>query len=295
MEHIPVLVAESLHWLQIRPGGVYVDCTAGLGGHTAAIAEQLSALGKGGRVIARDWDQESLQICQRNTSRWADWIAYDWGRFSDLGEALDRLGSPWVDGLLADLGVSRYQLTTPERGFSLQEEGPLDMRADRTQTLTAADIVNFSSEHELSRLFLELGEERRRRRAARAIVAARPIRSTQHLARVIEQAVPRTGKLHPATKIFLALRLAVSGELEELDALLAALPAVMAPGGRVVIISFMSLEDRRVKRAFQTLAREGKALALTKNVVRPGESEVRANPASRSAKLRALEMMGKRD
>jgi 16S rRNA (cytosine1402-N4)-methyltransferase len=255
----------------------------------------LAALGGGGRVIARDWDQESLEICRRNTERWANWITYDWGRFSNLGGALDRLGSPPVDGLLADLGVSRYQLTSAERGFSMQEDGPLDMRADRTQTLTAADIVNFSSEHELSQLFLELGEERRRRRAARAIVAARPIRSTQHLARVIEQVVPRTGKLHPATRIFLALRLAVSGELEELDALLASLPDVMAPGGRVVIISFMSLEDRKVKRAFQELAREGKALALTKNVVTPAEAEVRANAASRSAKLRALEMAGKGD
>jgi len=297
--HYSVMLEESIEWLRIRPDGLYLDCTAGLGGHTRAIAMRLVT----GKVIARDWDRDSLELCRANTEdliqgSGASRIEYSWGRFSDLGEVLGRQSNPEatnrkrVDGLLADLGVSRYQLTSADRGFSLQADGPLDMRADRSQERTAADIVNFTSERELADLIYELGEERRSRRAARAIVAARPIRSTGHLARVIEEAMPRTGKTHPATQTFLALRLAVSGELEELDALLAQLPDVVAPGGRVVIISFMSTEDRKVKRAFQALAREGKARLLTKHVVIPGEQELRDNAASRSAKLRALEMVG---
>jgi 16S rRNA (cytosine1402-N4)-methyltransferase len=291
--HYSVLLEESIEWLRIRPDGLYIDCTAGLGGHTRAIAQRLTT----GKVIALDWDQDSLALCKANTAEYADRIEYCWGRFSNLGEVLSRLsGSEGtrrnVDGLLADLGVSRYQLTSPERGFSLMADGPLDMRADRSQEQTAADLVNYSSERDLAQLIYELGEERRSRRAARAIVAARPIRSTGHLASVIEAAMPRTGKTHPATQVFLALRLAVSGELDELDSLLEQLPTVVAPGGRAVIISFMSTEDRKVKRAFQALASEGRARVLTKHVVVPGDAELRDNAASRSAKLRALEIVG---
>ena len=296
--HYSVMLEESIELLRIRPDGLYVDCTTGLGGHTSAIARQLTT----GKVIALDWDRDSLELAKGNLAGMASGeqnsrIEFCWGRFSNLGEVLDRQSGPQgprvkVDGLLADLGVSRYQLTTPERGFSLQADGPLDMRADRSQEQTAADIVNFSSERDLAQLIYELGEERRSRRAARAIVAARPIRSTGHLASVIEAAMPRTGKTHPATQVFLALRLAISGELQELDALLEQLPQLVAPGGRVVMISFMSTEDRKVKRAFQALAKEGKAQVLTKHVVTPGETELRDNAASRSAKLRALEITG---
>jgi len=294
--HYSVMLEESIEWLRIRPDGLYIDCTAGLGGHTRAIAQRLASLGGSGKVIALDWDRDSLELCKRNTEAEADRIEYCWGRFSNLGEVLGRRSGPGsalqkVDGLLADLGVSRYQLTSPERGFSLQADGPLDMRADRSQEQTAADLVNFSSERDLAQLIYELGEERRSRRAARAIVAARPIRSTGHLASVIEAAMPRTGKTHPATQVFLALRLAVSGELDELDALLEQLPNVVAPEGRVVMISFMSTEDRKVKRAFQALAAEGKGRVLTKHVVLPGDGELRENAASRSAKLRALEIV----
>jgi 16S rRNA (cytosine1402-N4)-methyltransferase len=169
-------------------------------------------------------------------------------------------------------------------------DGPLDMRMDRSGGTTAADLVNFTSEKELADLLFRLGEERRSRQAARAIVRARPIHSTGQLARVVEQAVPRTGRLHPATQVFMALRLAVNGELEQLDGLLEEAPELVAHGGRIVFITFMSLEDRRVKRSFQDMARSERAVVLTKHVIRPSEEEIRSNPPSRSAKLRAVEM-----
>ncbi|MFN3322644.1 MAG: 16S rRNA (cytosine(1402)-N(4))-methyltransferase RsmH [Bryobacteraceae bacterium] len=287
MEHIPVLPNEVLEYLAIRPEGVYLDATAGLGGHTGAIASRLST----GMVIACDRDPESLELARRNTEAWADRIRFVQARFSELPGKLRELGIAQVDGLLADLGVSRYQLTEGERGFSLMAEGPLDMRMDRTRGQSAAEIVNFSAERELADLIYQLGEERRSRKIARAIVRARPIRSTQHLAGVVEKVVPRTGRLHPATQTFMALRLAVNEEQEELDALLEAAPALVRPEGRIAIISFMSLEDRKVKRAFQALAREGRIRILTRHVVTPGEEEIQANPASRSAKLRVAELV----
>jgi|HigsolmetaAR201D_1030396.scaffolds.fasta_scaffold04916_3 S-adenosyl-methyltransferase MraW len=286
MGHIPVLPSEALEGLAVRPDGLYVDATAGLGGHTSLIARRLLT----GLVVACDRDAESLELAKANTAEWADRIRYVQARFSELPARLGELGLMPADGLLADLGVSRYQLTDPGRGFSLMAEGPLDMRMDRTKGETAADIVNFTAEKALADLIFQFGEERRARRIARAIVRARPIRSTQHLAQVVEQAVPRTGRLHPATQTFMALRQVVNEEPEELDALLQALPQLVKPGGRAVIISFMSLEDRKVKRAFQELARQGRAKILTKHVVTPSEEEVRSNPASRSAKLRVLEM-----
>jgi 16S rRNA (cytosine1402-N4)-methyltransferase len=200
------------------------------------------------------------------------------------------LGIGKIDGLLADLGVSRYQLTEPERGFSLASSGPLDARMDRSQALTAAELVNTLSEKDLADLIFRLGEEGRSRQIARAIVRARPLRDTLHLARVVEGASLRTGRLHPATKTFMALRRAVNRETEELDALLETAPGLIASGGRMVAITFMSLEDRQVKEAFRNLARQGRARLLTKHVVPPGREEIESNPASRSAKLRAVEM-----
>ena len=204
--------------------------------------------------------------------------------------ALAEPGLERVDGLLADLGVSRYQLTEPERGFSLMADGPLDMRQDRSQELTADEIVNFTPEKELADLIYQFGEERRSRRISRAIVRARPIHSTLRLSRVIEEAVPRTSRIHPATQTFQALRMAVNNEQGELDQLLAIAPDLVRSGGRIVVLSFMSLEDRKVKQCFQTLARAGRATILTKHVVRPSSEETISNPPSRSAKLRAVEM-----
>ncbi len=296
--HVPVMLEESLEYLAIRPDSVILDATCGLGGHTRAIAE------RGARVIACDRDGESLEMARRNTAEFASRIHFHKAAFTELGEVLKAERTPAltgraveasqldkVDGLLADLGVSRYQLTEGERGFSLMADGPLDMRMDRSEADTAAEIVNYESEKNLADLIYGLGEERRSRKIARAIVRARPIRTTGHLAKVIEDAVPRTGKLHPATQTFMALRIAVNREQQQLEALLDALPVLVKPGGRVVIITFMSLEDRQVKRAFQELERRNLARMLNRHVVRPSESEVALNAPSRSAKLRALEII----
>lgn len=284
--HYPVLLRETLDYLAVKPDGVYVDMTAGLGGHAGAIAERLET----GFVIASDRDAESLELAKGNTSAWAGKIRFHHGAFSTFEQALGENGVAAVDGVLADLGVSRYQLSTAERGFSLMEDGPLDMRMDRSQGVTAAELVNYLPERDLADLIYQLGEERRSRRISRAIVRARPIRTTGHLARVIEEAVPRTGRIHPATQTFMALRLKVNGEMDELEELLRLVPGRLRSGGRFVVLTFMSTEDRIVKRAFQSLAREGRAKILTKHVVKPAEEELSDNPASRSAKLRALEM-----
>ena len=284
--HVPVMVGECLEYLAVRPDGIYLDATAGLGGHTAAIAKRLGT----GLVIASDRDAESLEMAKRNTAEWADRIRYHHGSFSGLRAALTESGIERVDGLLADLGVSRYQLTEPERGFSLMADGPLDMRMDRSQGTTAGELVNFMSEKELADLIYRFGEERRSRKISRAIVRARPIHTTERLARVIEDAVPRTSKLHPATLTFMALRMAVNDEQGELDQLLSIAPDLVQSGGRIVMLTFMSLEDRKVKQSLQALARAGRAVILTKHVVRPAQEETRDNPPSRSAKLRAAEM-----
>ncbi|HLJ44736.1 MAG TPA: 16S rRNA (cytosine(1402)-N(4))-methyltransferase RsmH [Bryobacteraceae bacterium] len=287
--HVPVMLEESLEYLAIRPDGVYLDATAGLGGHTRAIAQRLTS----GFVIANDRDPESLEAARQSTAELSGRIRFHNGRFSELRAALAEAGVGGVDGILADLGVSRYQLTDPERGFSIMADGPLDMRMNRGQGETAGDIVNYYAEKALADLIFNLGEERRSRRIARAIVRARPIHTTRELANAVEQAVPRTSRLHPATQTFMALRLAVNGELEELESLLCLAPELSRPGGRIVIITFMSLEDRKVKQSFQGLVRSGKAAPLTKHVVRPRDEEVVTNPPSRSAKLRAVEMKQK--
>jgi len=279
------MAEESLSLLAVRPDGVYLDATAGLGGHAGLIAQRLTT----GLVIANDRDAQSLEMARRNTAEWAGRIRFHGGPFGELAEAVAEAGFEKVDGLLADLGVSRYQLTAPERGFSFMADGPLDMRMDQSTGMTAADLVNHTAEKALADLIFQLGEERRARKVARAIVRARPIRSTLHLAGVVERAVPRTGRLHPATRTFMALRMAVNDEPGELDRLLEIGPELLNSGGRMVVISFMSIDDRKVKQKFRALAREGRAAILTKHPLQPSEEETSQNPASRSAKLRALE------
>src|SRR5579864_241728 len=284
--HYPVLCAEALEFLAIRPDGIYLDATAGLGGHTREIARRLTT----GFVIGNDRDAESLEFARANTAEFAGRVRLHQGTFSELNDALRKYGAGKVDGLIADLGVSRYQLTEAHRGFSILTDGPLDMRMDQSQRTTAGDLVNSAAEKAIADWIYQLGEERRARKIARAIVRARPIRSTLHLAGVVERAVPRTGRLHPATRTFMALRMVVNDEQRELDRLLSIAPDLVRSGGRIVMISFMSLEDRKVKEKFRALGREGRGTVLTKHPVTPSEQEIGENPPSRSAKLRAVEI-----
>jgi 16S rRNA (cytosine1402-N4)-methyltransferase len=285
------MLAEVLEWLQVKPDGIYVDATLGAGGHSAAIAERLSS----GRLISLDRDEQALQIAQERLKEFANRVSFVQTAFSKISEAVRGLGIATVDGVLADLGVSSMQLDRPERGFSFREAGPLDMRMSSGEaeedTLTAEEIVNRWPEKEVADLLYREAEEHDSRRIARAIVKARPIRDTAHLATVVAGARKQWGrqKLHPATKTFLALRIAVNRELEELGQFLYRTPATLNSGGRWVVLTYHSREDRPVKRAFQEGDREGTLKVLTKHVIVPSEEEQRANPRSRSAKLRCAE------
>ncbi|MCL6565546.1 MAG: 16S rRNA (cytosine(1402)-N(4))-methyltransferase RsmH [Acidobacteriia bacterium] len=285
--HTPVLVEQVLRWLRIRPEGTYIDATVGTGGHAVEIARRLTT----GRLVGIDRDSRALDIARERLRDYERQVILVHSNFSRIEEIARGLKLPPADGVLADLGVSTLQLESPERGFSFRWPGPLDMRMDPDELRTAAEIVNYWSERDLADLLFRYGEERAARKIARAIVRARPIRDTEHLATVVAGARKSRGrqKLHPATKTFLALRIAVNRELEELEQFLARTPATLASGGRWVILSYHSLEDRLVKQAFQRLARESTLKLLTKKVVRPTAQEVRANPRARSAKLRAAE------
>jgi 16S rRNA (cytosine1402-N4)-methyltransferase len=289
--HTPVMLQEVLEWLQVKPDGIYVDATAGAAGHSAAIAARLST----GRLISLDRDAQALQIARERLKEFTSKVSFVQTAFSKIQEAVQGLGIAKVDGVLADLGVSSMQLDRPERGFSFREAGPLDMRMSSGEleedSLTAEEIVNRWPEKEVADLLYREAEEHDSRRIARAIVKARPIRDTAHLATVVAGARKQWGrqKLHPATKTFLALRIAVNRELEELGQFLYRTPATINSGGRWVILTYHSREDRPVKRAFQEGVREGTLRVLTKHVIVPSEEEQRANPRSRSAKLRCAE------
>jgi len=297
--HTPVLLAEVLEWLRIRPEGIYVDATLGAGGHSAAIAERLSPgtiSGRlTGRLISLDRDAQALGIAQERLKEFASRVTLVHAPFSKIAEVVQELGLAKVDGVLADLGVSSMQLDRPERGFSFREAGPLDMRMSSGEaaedTLTAEEIVNRWPEKELADLLYREAEEHDSRRIARLIVKARPIRDTAHLATVVAGARKQWGrqKLHPATKTFLALRIAVNREMEELGQFLYRTPATLNSGGRWVVLTYHSREDRPVKRAFQQGEKEGTLKVLTKHVIVPSEEEQEANPRSRSAKLRCAE------
>ena len=283
--HYPVLLKESLDYLAIRPDGIYADVTSGLGGHTGAIAQRLTT----GFVIACDRDAESLELARGNTSACLERIRYFHRAFSQWPQALESLGILKVDGVLADLGVSRYQFSAGERGFSIMEDGPLDMRMDRSQGVPAADFVNRLPEKALAILFLSTAKKGGREESPEQSFARGPyIRLAVWLRRLSKPCRER-GEFDPATQTFMALRLKVNEEFEELEALLRNVPEHLNSGGRFVVLTFMSTEDRKVKRAFQALAAAGQAKILTKHVIRPSEQEIAENAASRSAKLRALE------
>ena len=282
------MLEEVLEWLRVRADGIYIDATLGAGGHSEAIAGRLST----GRLISLDRDAQALQIAQERLKKFGSKVRCVLSPFSRIAEAVHELGIPPADGVLADLGVSSMQLDQPERGFSFREAGPLDMRmAGSTDELTAEEIVNRWPEKELADLLYREADEHDSRRIARAIVRARPLRDTAHLATVVAGARKQWGRqrLHPATKTFLALRIAVNREMEELGQFLSRTPATMNSGGRWVTLTYHSREDRLVKQAFQEGERQGTLKVLTKHVVRPSEEEERANPRSRSAKLRCAE------
>jgi len=287
--HYPVMLREAMEFLKVRADGNYIDATAGAGGHSEQILRVLE--GGQGRLLAIDRDPSALNIVRKRLGGYGGKLMLMEGNFADLNALHAASGMPPADGILADLGLSSMQIEDAGRGFSFSLPGPLDMRMGGGE-LTAAEIVNRTPEHELADLIFKFGEERHSRRIARAIVKARPIRSTTELAQVVMRAIPsRAGlhHLHPATRTFMALRLAVNRELENLEAFLSGFADLLAPQGRAVVISFHSLEDRLVKHALRELQREGQVQVLTKHVVRPTPEEIQENPRSRSAKLRAAE------
>jgi 16S rRNA (cytosine1402-N4)-methyltransferase len=282
------MLEEVLEWLHIRPNGMYIDATLGAGGHSAAIAERLTS----GRLISLDRDAQALELGRARLKIFGAKVKLIQAPFSRIAEVAQELGIPPADGVLADLGVSSMQLDEAARGFSFREVGPLDMRMDAgSGELTAEEIVNRWPERELADLLYREADERDSRRIARAIVRARPIRDTAHLATTVAGARKQWGRqrLHPATKTFLALRIAVNREMEELGQFLSRTPATMNSRGRWVVLSYHSREDRLVKRAFQEGERAGTLRVLTKHVIQPSPEEKGGNPRSRSAKLRCAE------
>jgi 16S rRNA (cytosine1402-N4)-methyltransferase len=311
VSHVPVLLKEAIDFLAVRRGGTYIDATVGLGGHSYEIAKRLGAPG---HLIGLDKDPVALEMAgkrltagsstalssrardemlARNDKGEADWptITLLHRSFAEIARGEQ---TATVDGILADLGVSSLQLDDARRGFSFQAEGPLDMRMDPHSELTAEQVVNHLGEQELADVIYEFGEERRSRRIARAICRSRPIRNTAHLAEVISAAAwpmnSEQRRIHPATRTFQALRIFVNRELEDLRVLLEAAPRILKPGGRVVVISFHSLEDRIVKDAFRDGEKKYRYFrVLTKKPVTASEEENNRNPRARSAKLRAAE------
>jgi 16S rRNA (cytosine1402-N4)-methyltransferase len=305
--HEPVLPEEAIRYLGCRPGARVVDCTAGGGGHARRI---LDRIGPGGRLLALDRDPEAVERGRRELppeSHPISWLRSDFRRIAEIAV---ECGWDRIDAVLADLGLSGLQLADPSRGFSFQTDGPLDMRFDRSGGVTAEWIVNHTPEDELRRILVEFGEEPQAGRVARRIVRERdrePIRTTRRLAAILEElAGARRRRIHPATRVFQALRIAVNRELEGLDRFVESAAGLLAPGGRIVIITFHSLEDRIVKRSLAAMARHcvcpprlpqcacgepGILRVLTRRVVRPGTAEQQRNPRSRSARLRAAERL----
>jgi len=293
--HVPVLFQQAIDFLNVRAGGTYVDCTLGLAGHAEGI---LRRLGPEGHLIGFDRDPEALALAQARLARVLNELGSEAPRITLIGEVFSTIAShvqpASLDGVLADFGVSSMQFDEAHRGFSFQADGPLSMRMDARQALTAEQVVNEADERELADLIYEYGEERRSRRIARAIVRGRPVTTTGQLARIVAQAAPamKQDRIHPATRTFQALRIYVNRELDEIKALMEAAPKLLKPSGRLVVISFHSLEDRIAKDALREGAHNGILEILTRKPVIAEEGETDRNPRSRSAKLRAAEKLG---
>jgi 16S rRNA (cytosine1402-N4)-methyltransferase len=297
--HVPVLLQQAIRYLNVRRGGTYADATLGLAGHSSAIARMI---GPQGKLIAFDRDPEAMALAKARLEQLREELGPEMPEVIlhdvEFSQAAELLEPASLDGLLADFGVSSLQFDEAHRGFSFQADGPLEMRMNPRQGVSAAQVVNQMDEKELADLIYEFGEERRSRRIARAIVRARPITTTAELARIVAAEAPPMKHdkfrhaIHPATRTFQALRIYVNDELEEIESLLRAAPRLLKPGGRLVVISFHSLEDRRAKDAIRLGAQEGIYEVLTRKPVIAEEEETDRNPRARSAKLRAAEKQG---
>ena len=306
--HTPVLSQDVIRYLDIREGGTYLDCTLGYAGHASQIARKL---GPNGHLIGFDRDPLALELATKRLGALAEELGSQMPKLTLIGEAFssvaEHVEQGTLDGLLADFGVSSMQIDDAERGFSFQADGPLDMRQDTRQGLTAAQVVNEMDERDLANLIYEYGEERRSRRIARAIVRARPVTTTGQLARIVAGSAPamKSERIHPATRTFQALRIHVNRELDEIRKLLEAAPLLLrseplkssanAHPGRLVVISFHSLEDRIAKDVLREKAAQGLWTVLTRKPVVAEEAETDRNPRARSAKLRAAERLGPED
>ncbi|HLF17317.1 MAG TPA: 16S rRNA (cytosine(1402)-N(4))-methyltransferase RsmH [Candidatus Omnitrophota bacterium] len=293
-EHVPVMVEEVVQYLQPQVNGTYVDATLGLGGHAEAI---LQRIGIRGRLVGIDRDEHSLLMARRNLTGYEHQCQFVHESFRNIDKVLKEQHLDKVNGILLDLGISSFQLEDESRGFSFQKEGPLDMRMNQQSRITAYDLINSLSEHEIAKILREYGEERWHLRIARNIVRQRalsPIRTTDDLKQIVVKSMPphqRHQKIHPATRTFQAFRIAVNRELEEVETAIDKCMEHLAPGGRLVVISFHSLEDRIVKQKFRLFARMGLARMLTKKPLRPQEEEIEQNSRARSARLRAVERL----
>lgn len=291
---MPVMLDESLDYLNLSPGKTIVDATAGTGGHSKGILERIMPAG---RLIAIDRDEESLAVTRQRLDHYAGDCNFIYGNFIDIDTILKKLKIQEVDGVLFDLGISSFQLEDAQRGFSFQREGPLDMRLDRNSYISAYDLVNNLNEEEFSALLWNFGQERWHNRIAHFLVKARrshPISTTKDLSDLVVRAVPYRHKhyrIHPATRTFQAVRIAVNRELETLEAAINKTVALLAKGARICVISFHSLEDRIIKFSFRRHAAEGKIRIITPKPLTPGQQEVGNNPLSRSAKLRVAEKL----
>ena len=285
-KHLPVLLDEVIQFLDPKPGGRFIDATLGAGGHTRVILDRTSP---DGQVAAIDQDESALSSAREMLESFGSRLVCVHGNFREVRAIAEAHGFTGCDGVLADVGMSSMMVDDPSRGFSFMREGPLDMRMDRSQPLTAAGVVNNYSEKEIADILYMYGEERRSRPIARSIVRSRPLNLTTDLVAAIQRVTgdPRYGQIHPATRTFQALRIYVNDELKSLETFLDSSLDVVRPGGRVVVIAFHSLEDRIVKQKFRASAVPGRV--LTKKVVMAVEEEVRRNPRARSAKLRAWE------
>ncbi len=290
--HAPVLLAETLALLEPGRGGLFVDCTIGLGGHARGMLR-----GGATRLLGLDRDSSALRLAAEALAEWSPQIELVHADYRELGQVLDARAAPQVDGVLADLGVSSLQFDTEGRGFSFRRDEPLDMRMDQTAGPTVADLLASVDEEELANVIFRFGEERFSRRIARGVVEARriaPVETTGQLSQIVRRAVPRRGyqRIDPSTRTFQALRIWVNRELDGLDAFLVAASQRLRAGARLAVISFHSLEDRIVKHTFRALAAGGEALrVLTRRPLIPGDEEVARNPRARSAKLRAIERL----